>query len=101
MSVAGFLQDHSHLLMVCHGGDQLVAFAMIHSGKPQGSPCSYDFRGATRGDTPGIQGCGERAAGLLATATQGSDALLPVPLPHTRVLSQRRQSERPCSDNYT
>ena len=35
--------------------------------------------------------CGERAAALLAAACRDTDALLPLPLPHTRALKQRPQ----------
>ena len=35
--------------------------------------------------------CGERAAALLAAACKDTDALLPLPLPHTRALKQRPQ----------
>lgn len=47
-------------------------------------------RGPTKGQTPGIAGCGDRAAALLAAACKDSDALLPVPLPHTRALRQKQ-----------
>ena len=39
--------------------------------------------------------CGERATALLAAACKHTDALLPLPLPHTRALKQRPQ--RACS----
>lgn len=52
---------------------------------------SQPYKGPIRGETPGQQSCSKRAASLLAAACQDSDDLLPVPLPHTRVLTQKKQ----------
>ncbi|KAL0055143.1 hypothetical protein WJX82_007626 [Trebouxia sp. C0006] len=51
---------------------------------------SQPYKGQIRGETPGQQSCSERAASLLAAACQDSDDLLPLPLPHTRALTQKR-----------
>ncbi|KAL3136848.1 hypothetical protein ABBQ38_005556 [Trebouxia sp. C0009 RCD-2024] len=51
---------------------------------------SQPYKGPTKGQTPGMAGCGDRAAALLAAACKDSDALLPVPLPHTRALRQKQ-----------